>query len=112
VLADADKRKRGLRSVITSLLPQDVVTESWVYKQGKAKGEQEGEAKGEAKGLERGLAPLAHQFERRLVRPLTPAERAVLVRRLEIFGPERLGDIVFDGTPEALAVWLAAPDEG
>ena len=98
VLADADKRKRGLRDVITSLLPEEVVMESWVYKQGKEKGREEG------------LGPLAHQFERRLARPLTSAEREVLVRRLDTLGPVRLGDLVFDGSPEALAAWLAAPD--
>jgi hypothetical protein len=98
VLADADKRQRGLRGVITSLLPEEVVMESWIYKQG------------EEKGLEKGIGPLAHQFERRLARALTSAERGVLVRRLGTLGPERLGDLVLDFTPEALAAWLAAPD--
>lgn len=102
VLADADKRKRGLRSVITSLLPEEAVMESWVYKQGKAKGLEEGR-------LER-LAMVAHQFQRRLLRPLTDAEREVLGRRLDALGPERLDDLVFDLSSEALAAWLAAPD--
>ena len=98
VLADADKRQRGLRAVITSLLPEEVIMQSWVYKQGKEKGREEG------------LGPLAHQFERRLNRALTAAERAVLVRRLDILGPARLGDVVIDASPDALAAWLAAPD--
>jgi hypothetical protein len=106
VLADADKRQRGLRSVITSLLPEEVVMESWIYKQGKQKGVEEGLEQ----GLEKGLGPLAHLFERRLARGLTSAERGVLVRRLGTLGPERLGDLVLDFTPEALAAWLAAPD--
>lgn len=102
VLADADKRQRGLRGVITSLLPEEVVMESWVYKQGKEKGREE--------GRELGVGLLAHQFERRLARSLTSVEREVLVRRLDTLGPARLGDLVFDGSPEALAAWLAAPD--
>jgi hypothetical protein len=102
VLADADPRKRGLRGVITSLLPEEAVMESWVYKQGKEKGLEEGR-------LER-LAMVAHQFQRRLTRPLTAAERGVLVRRLDTLGPERLGDVVIDLSSEALAAWLAAPD--
>ncbi len=51
VLADADARKRGLRGVITSLLPEAVM-ESWVYNQGKAKGQQEGLEQGLEKGIE------------------------------------------------------------
>lgn len=78
--------------------------ESWVYKQGKEKGREE--------GREQGVGLLAHQFERRLARPLTSAEREVLVRRFDTFGPERLGDLVFDASPEALAAWLAASDTG
>jgi hypothetical protein len=114
VLADADKRQRGLRGVITSLLPEEVVMQSWIYKQGKQKGleegRQEGLEQGLEQGLEKGLGPLAHLFERRLARALTPAERGVLVRRLDTLGPERLGDLVVDFSPEALAAWLAAPD--
>jgi len=102
VLADADKRKRGLRSVITSLLPEEAVMESWVYKQGKEKGQQE--------GIEKGIGLVAHLFERRLARPLDSAERGALIRRLDTLGPERLGDVVFDLSAEALAAWLAAPD--
>jgi hypothetical protein len=106
VLADADKRQRGLRDVITSLLPEEVVMQSWIYKQG----EQKGIEKGREQGLERGIGPLAHLFERRLARALSSAERGVLVRRLDTLGPERLGDLVVDLSPEALAAWLAAPD--
>ena len=110
VLADADKRKRGLRGVITSLLPEEAVMESWVYKQGKEKGQQEGVEKGIAKGIEKGIGLLAHLVERRLARPLDSAERGALIRRLDTLGPERLGDVVYDLSPEALAAWLAAPD--
>jgi hypothetical protein len=106
VLADADKRKRGLRGVITSLLPEEAVMESWVYKQGKAKGQQEGIEQ----GIEKGIGLVTHLVERRLARPLDSAERGALIRRLDTLGPERLGDVVFDLSPEALAAWLAAPD--
>ncbi len=114
VLAEADKRQRGLRGVITSLLPEEVVMQSWIYKQGEQKGREqgreEGREQGREQGREEGLGPLAHLLERRLARPLTSPERAVLVRRLDALGPERLGDIVLDFSPEALAAWLAAPD--
>ena len=110
VLADADQRQRRLRRVITSLLAEEVVMESWIYKQGKQKGLEEGLEQGLGKGLEKGLGPLAHLFERRLGRALTAVERGVLVRRLDALGPERLGDLVVDFPPEALAAWLAAPD--
>ncbi len=102
MLRGADKRKRGLQSVITSLVPEEVVMQSWIYKKG--------EQKGLEQGLEKGLGPLAHLLERRLARALTSDERSVLVRRLDALGPERLGDIVLDFTPDALAAWLAAPD--
>jgi hypothetical protein len=104
VLADADRRKRGLRDVITSLLPEEAVMESWVYKQGKEKGLEEGR-------LER-LAMVTYLFERRLARPLTSNEREALARRLAALGSERVSALVLDETPDALTAWLAAPDAG
>src|SRR5258706_227862 len=95
---DADKRHRGLRGVVTSLFPKELVRQSRVYKQA------------EEKGLEKGLGPLAHLFARRLGRPLTPEERAVIVQRLDTVGAARLGDLVLDLAPDALAAWLCAPD--
>ncbi|UQA58386.1 hypothetical protein [Polyangium aurulentum] len=59
-------------------------------------------------GRKEGLAVLAHLFERRLARPLTASERAILVERLREQGAERLGDVVLDLSPEDLATWLAA----
>ncbi len=47
VMADADKRRRGLRSAILPLLDEELIMQSWVYKQGEARG---GEARGEARG--------------------------------------------------------------
>jgi hypothetical protein len=62
---------------------------------------------GEAR--DEGLALLVHQFERRLGRRLSDDEHRVLRERLRALGPDRLGDVVLDLTPEALAVWLADP---
>jgi hypothetical protein len=60
--------------------------------------------------LDEGLAPLAHQVERRLARPLTDDERRALRERLSCMSANRLGDVVLDLSPEALAAWLADPD--
>jgi hypothetical protein len=98
VMADADKRGRRLRDVVASLLPEELVMQNWIYK------------RGEEKGLEKGLGPLAHQVERRLGRPLSPAERGELVRRLDTLGPDRLGDLVLDLAPDGLAAWISAPN--
>ncbi len=54
VLADADVRGRGLRAAITSHLPEEIVMQSWVYKQGVEKGRQEGIEKGIEEGIEKG----------------------------------------------------------
>lgn len=64
----------------------------------------------EARGRDEGLAPLVRQFERRLGRALTADERATLRARLATHGPERLGDVVLDLAPDALAAWLADID--
>ena len=66
--------------------------------------------RGMEKGLEKGLRPLERLFERRLARPLTADERAVLVARLGTVGPDRLGDVVLDLDAPSLATWLADPD--
>jgi hypothetical protein len=58
--------------------------------------------------LQQGLAPLVHQFERRLGRSLTLAERAMLLKRLRDQGPERVADVVLDLPREQLTSWLAA----
>jgi hypothetical protein len=49
-------------------------------------------------------------YERRLDRTITKAEKAVLSKRLSTLGPDRLGDVVLDMTPESLAHWLADPN--
>ena len=73
-------------------------------------GMEQGLLKGREEGREEGLRPLLRQFERRLARPLTAAEHTALVVRLTSLGPDRLGDVVLDLDPPALAAWLAAPD--
>jgi len=50
---------------------------------------------------------LAHLFEHRLARPLTPEERDRLAQRLREDGADRLSDMVLDLAPDALAAWLA-----
>ena len=40
VVADKDKRQRGLRGAIISVLGEEVVMESWVFKKGREQGEQ------------------------------------------------------------------------
>ncbi|UQA56198.1 hypothetical protein [Polyangium aurulentum] len=75
------------------------------------KGREDGFEKGIQKGMEKGIALLVHLFERRLGRALTEAERALLVRRVDEDGPDRVGDAVLDLSPQALASWLAPTDE-
>ena len=53
---------------------------------------------------------LEHQFERRLHRTLTDAERDTLRVRLAALGPERLGDVVLDLDGDTLAAWIADPN--
>ncbi|MFO0603247.1 MAG: hypothetical protein U0324_08740 [Polyangiales bacterium] len=56
-----------------------------------------------------GLGPLEHQFARRLGRALTPPEHATLLARLRTHGPDRLGDVVLDLSPDELAAWITDP---
>lgn len=69
--------------------------------------EQKAVDKGVAQGLSQGLA---HLFERRLGRPLRNDERAVIQKRTETLGPDRVGDVVLDLSAGELATWLADPD--
>lgn len=54
-----------------------------------------------------GMAPLVRLFERRLRRPLTEAEHAILRERWTTMGPRRLVDLALDLTSEVLGRWLA-----
>jgi len=64
------------------------------------------------KGIEKGtLAPLVHQFGRRLGRPLTAEERDGLSQRLAALGADRLSDVVLDiADAAALEAWLHDPN--
>lgn len=106
VIADADKRKRGLRGIIVSQLKEEIIMESWVYRQGMEKGEQQGIEK----GIEKGGQPFARMLERKLGRDLTSVEQQVLRQRLDSLDPDRLLDVALELSPEALTAWLAAPD--
>jgi hypothetical protein len=70
VLADADCRRRGLRAVLAAHLPEELVMQSWVYKQGHEMGHNEGRREGLREGLLRVLA--ARGFA------LTEAHRAAI----------------------------------
>jgi hypothetical protein len=42
--------------------------------------------------------------------PLADADRRAVATRLDLVGPERLGDVVLDLDGDALAAWLADPN--
>jgi predicted transposase YdaD len=111
VLADADRRRRpGLRQAIMARLPEELIMQSWVYKQGLEKGIEEGIERGIERGIEKGLRPLERLLERRLGHPLTEAERRTVARRFETLGADRLGDVALEVSTEALAAWLHDPN--
>src|SRR5262249_12872886 len=66
----------------------------------------EGRAEGLAEGRAEGIATLVRQFERKLGRALTEAERTTVRARLDTLGPDRLGDVALDLDGAALDVWL------
>ncbi len=99
VMADADKRRRGLRDVIVSLLPEEIVMESWVFKQGIEKGIEKGSRQ-----------ELSRMFERKLRHPLAEQEQATIAQRLDTLGADRLRDVVLDLPADALAAWLQNPN--
>ena len=72
-------------------------------------GLKEGLKEGVKKGVKKGLAPLTRLFARRLGRALTEDELRTLTQRLDTHGPDRLGDVVLDLTPEQLATWIDDP---
>jgi predicted transposase YdaD len=59
--------------------------------------------------LEGRLATHASLLARRLGRPLSDAEHAVLAERLDRLGEDRIFDLVLTHDGEALATWLADP---
>ena len=75
-----------------------------------ARGVKRGIEQGIERGIERGIAPLLGQIARKLHRPLTDADRRAITARLDLVGPDRLGEVVLDFNSDALAAWLADPD--
>ncbi|MFO0604296.1 MAG: hypothetical protein U0324_14025, partial [Polyangiales bacterium] len=77
---------------------------------GRTEGHSEGRSEGRTEGRAEALRTVERQFARRLGRQITTAEHAELLRRLDTLGPDRIGDVVLDLAPDALAAWLADPD--
>jgi hypothetical protein len=98
VVAAKDKRHRDLRGAILSLLTEEDVMESSVFKLGEQRGEQRGEQK-----------TIVRLYEKRLGRSLTANERATLIERLDSLGFDRVDDVMFGLSSEALAAWLNDP---
>lgn len=105
VLADQDRRRRGLRSAIMAVLDEEIVMQSWVWQQGREQGIEQGISQGEQRSIVR-------LFEKRLGRPLTEDERGTVVRRLGSLGYDQLVDVRDALSPAALATWLERPDAG
>jgi hypothetical protein len=84
---------------ILSVLGEEVVMESWVFKMGREQGEKLGKQE-----------LLGRLYAKRLGRPITESEQATVLRRLGSLGYDRLVDVRDELSPEALAAWLAAPD--
>jgi len=105
VMADVDKRRRGLRDAIIRSLNEETLMESWLYKQGEEKGFKKGEEKGLEKGAARSLRAL---FARRIGRQPTLDEEQALTRRAHDVSPEQLVEVI-EMPADALLAWLAAP---
>ena len=96
VMADVDRRRRGLRSAILPLLDKEKVMESWLYKQG------------EQKGVERGAArSLRALFVRRLGREPGADEEQALLRHAQAVSPEQLVEVV-EMPADVFLAWLGA----
>lgn len=96
VLADADRRGRGLRSAIAAQLPEELVMRSWVYTQGLEAGIKKGHAEGVAEGISQGVAQ---------------GLRGALVQALAARGmrlsPTRRAQVEAETNPEVLQRWIA-----
>jgi hypothetical protein len=94
VVAQKDKRQRGLREAILALLKEEDVMQSSVFQLGAQRKEQ---------------TMLVRLFEKRIGRPLDEGEKATLLQRLGALGSDRVIDVRDELSPEALASWLANP---
>ena len=102
VVATKDKRQRGLREVILSVLTEEDVMQSSVFQMGERRGELKGKLEGKVESAVR-------RYERRIQRPLTDDERDALAQRAGKLGGDRVLDAVLDLPLEALAAWLSDP---
>lgn len=101
VMADTDKRRRGLRQVIVPLLKEEKVMESWVYKQG----EESGIEKGRLEATRNAIVLL---YEARF--GAMPGElRARVAAAKTAAAAERWHETVARGTKEEVDAALAAP---
>src|SRR5687768_17108584 len=105
---DVRERQRYIARWLLEQYPE--VGQAWVergLKQGLEQGLERGLERGLEQGLERGraqaLGSVVRQFERRLGRALSEAERGELLGRQGRLGPERLGDVVLDLDAAALS---------
>ncbi|MGK4001401.1 hypothetical protein WMF31_02165 [Sorangium sp. So ce1036] len=81
-----------------------------IRREGLKEGLAEGLKEGLAEGLKEGqIRALARQFEKKLGRPLSGAERSVLAERFDRLGLDRLDDVRLELSADALAAWLAEP---
>jgi hypothetical protein len=114
---DPEVRERQ-RHIARVLLEQNPEVGQTLVERGLKQGLEQGLERGLEQGLERGLergrsqalGSVVRQFERRLGRALSEAERGELLERQGRLGPERLGDVVLDLDAVALAAWLADPN--
>lgn len=105
ILARLNKRNQHLADVLESRAKREnVAMKNCFFVEGKKEGKKEGKREGQKQGQ---LAILAHLLERRIKRSLTEAERARLAARLDKDGPDNLGDVVLDLSPDEIESWLA-----
>lgn len=106
-VASLKSARRGLVEVIWSAAQEGTDMRHPLFRFGHEAGLKEGRVEGREAGRGEGLAPLLYLFERRLGRSLTDGERRRIASRLTKQGPEKLGSVVLDLSPEQLEAWLA-----
>ncbi len=75
---------------------------------------EEGVAQGQARGREEGftrgrLQAVSRLMEKRLLRPLTEAERRTLAERIARLGDDRVDEVLLAFSPATLSAWLSDP---
>jgi hypothetical protein len=102
-MAQLKKDRPELLDMIRSEVSKEAPVRHPWFEDGKTVGLQEGLEKGRHETL----SVLTCIFERRLRRPLREGERKRIALRLAKQGPQKLGSVVADLSPKALAAWLA-----